>query len=155
DFGASFGPIVEAVVYLTNPFAGAPGFGRAFASPQPILAVDRSNGPHRGRIYLTFDAALDYSAARLQVNTTRFGQEPNDTPAQATDLVPGGKLRGMKAGAESDWFRINFGAGQMLYVETTYAPDFSADSTQAGIGGRVWCDTGSGLVLAARSTIVT
>src|SRR5262249_27211920 len=75
DFGASFGPIVEAVVYLTNPFAGAPGFGRAFASPQPILAVDRSNGPHRGRIYLTFDAALDYSAARLQVNTTRFEQE--------------------------------------------------------------------------------
>lgn len=155
DFGASFGPIVESAVYKANRFIGAPGFGRSFSSPQPILAVDRSSGPHRGRTYLAFDAALDYSNAAEQVNTTRFEQEPNDTPTQANDLLPGGKLRGDKNALESDWFRLNIPPGQMFYIETTYSADFAADSSIDGMAGRLWCDTGSGLVLAVQSFLTS
>lgn len=151
DFGATFGPTVDAAVHASNHLNGGPGFLRTFAATQPYLAVDRSNGPHRGRLYLTFDACVNYTDDPIPLTTTRFETEPNNTYLTANLLIPGGKLRGEKTGVEDDWFRIDMLAGQTFWMETTYSPAFDYDSTRSGIGARIWCPGSGGLVRLVRA----
>ncbi|HKQ58287.1 MAG TPA: hypothetical protein VJY35_10510 [Candidatus Eisenbacteria bacterium] len=146
DHGLTFGPTVVAVAYGINSFHGPMGFLRAFGATPHAMAVDRSNGPHRGRLYLSYDACVNYRDDNIPITTATFESEPNNSAATANpmNLVPGGRLRGVKSGAESDWFALDLQAGETFFMETIYAPDFSLDSTRAGLQARVWCPSGGG-----------
>lgn len=153
DHGQSFGPVADVLDYAVNAFHGGVGFLRPFASHQPNLAVDRSNGPYRGRLYLSFDASLDYRDDVIPITTATFESEPNNSAATANPMnLAGGRLRGLKTGVDSDWFTLDLEAGQTFFLETVYAPDFSMDSTRAGLLGRIWCPSGGGLAQAVRAT---
>jgi hypothetical protein len=60
DGGAGFGPAVTAATYYSNFSSGAPGYNRGFGLSFPGLAVDRSAGPYRGRVYVTWSESLDF-----------------------------------------------------------------------------------------------
>lgn len=152
DFGATFGPVVDVLAYARNGFNGGPGFMRSFAATPVTLAVDRSPGPHRGRLYFSYDGSVNYLDDDIPLTTTRFETEPNNTSATANLLIPGGKLRGEQTGLESDWFQLDLNAGDTFYLETTYWPGFVADSTGSGIQARIWCPAGGGLTRVVRAT---
>ena len=154
DFGVSWGPVVYvAPPHAYNDSNGGPGFLRPFASLQPTIAVDNSNGSHRGRVYVAWDEALDYLSAPLLLTTTRFEAEPNNTPATANLLVPGGKLRGTKSGIEEDWFRIDLNAGDTYYQSDQYfLMTAGYDSTREDIYAQMYSpDLAGNLHLAANA----
>ena len=156
DHGLTFGPIVNVHRYAPNNFHGCLGFLRPFAATPLTLAVDRSNGPRRGRLYVSFDAPLEYRDDVIPITTATFESEPNNSAATANPMsLAGGRLRGVKSGAESDWFRLDLQAGETFFMETIYSPAYDFDSTRAGLMGRIWCPTESGLVEAFRSTLTS
>jgi hypothetical protein len=150
DFGATFEPQAEVARYIANEFNGGPGFLRGFASNQAGIDIDRSEGPHRGRVYVAWDACVDYTGARSD-QTTTFEVEPNGTRAQAQTLVPGGKLRGTKSGNEHDWYRFDATALQTFYLETVISFDVpgGVDSSTAGIRARLYCVDDAGTLSLA------
>ena len=52
--GVSFGPEVVVATEYSNFGTGAPGFNRNRGITFPSIAVDRSTGPYRGRVYVAF-----------------------------------------------------------------------------------------------------
>lgn len=156
DHGLTFGPAADVVTYAINTFTGGVGFLRAFAATPSTLAVDRSNGPHRGRLYLSYDAPLNYRDDAIPITTAMFESEPNNTQATANTMnLTGGRLRGIKSGAESDWFKLDLQAGETFFMETIYSPAFDFDSTRASLFGRIWCPSGGGQVQAMRSGLTS
>jgi FlgD Ig-like domain len=151
DFGATWGPITYASpIHSVNDCNGGPGFLRTFASLQPTIAVDNSNGPHRGRVYVAWDEALDFTSMTPLETTTRFEAEPNDNATVANLLIPGGKLRGTKPATDEDWFRIDMNAGDTFYMSTVFNWETFYDSTREGIGAQIYSPDLSGtLHLAA------
>jgi hypothetical protein len=145
DFGATFGPKVVVSQHTTNNFTGGPGFLRFFASTQPGIVVDRTGGPHRGRVYVAWDQCVNYLASRSD-HTSGVDTEPNDTLAQAQSFVPGGKLRGMRAGVDSDWYRFDGITGQTFYIESviSFETPSGYDSTRGGVAMRLYCPGAQG-----------
>lgn len=127
--GASFSAPVNAVSFFSNYGTGAPGFNRDSPIPNfPSVAVDRSTGPHAGRIYLAWAECLNWfddtgsaggSGAASEV-------EPNETAATATPAAAGNLLRGvLSSSGDFDFFRLSLAAGQTVMV--------FADSSSAGV----------------------
>ena len=58
--GVSFTPEVVAASGFSNFSSGAPGFNRGHGVTFPTLAVDRSNGSHRGRVYVGWQECVDF-----------------------------------------------------------------------------------------------
>jgi hypothetical protein len=117
--GVSFGAQVTADSLFSNWGSGAPGFNRATGLYFPGIAVDRSNGAHRGRVYLTWNESIDFYEDNLGFGTNQSEIEPNNTPAQATAFVPGQVLRGAsaatsKTGVDLDYFRFSGTQGQTV-----------------------------------------
>lgn len=115
--GTTFGPRVLAVQYLANFGTGAPGFNRNRGITFPSIAVDRTTGPNRGRVYLAWNESLDW----FQFLATGAGiSEPaetglNNTYANATAFTPGNTLRGTLSNAiDLDVFKFNLSAGQSM-----------------------------------------
>ncbi|HEY3216943.1 MAG TPA: pre-peptidase C-terminal domain-containing protein, partial [Candidatus Eisenbacteria bacterium] len=119
--GLSFGPQLTADSLFSNFGSGAPGFNRATGVTFPGIAVDRSTGPHRGRVYLTWNESLDFYEDDLGLGTKQSEIEPDNTPAQATAFVLGQVLRGAsaatsKTGVDLDYFSFLGTQGQTVVL---------------------------------------
>jgi hypothetical protein len=60
DGGRHFEPVADVTSVYSNFGSGAPGFNRGYGINFPSVAVDRSDGPTRGRIYLCWTESLNY-----------------------------------------------------------------------------------------------
>lgn len=123
DFGASFLAEVSAVKTIANNFAGGPAFNRERSSTFPSMAVDRSTGANRGRVYLAWHESFNFWNDLFPTPTAGISKsevEANGTTATATPFVIGNVLRGQLAKAanvlDNDYWSVSLTAGQNLYV---------------------------------------
>src|SRR5678815_2813272 len=58
--GVSYGSAQTVASFFTNYDCGAPGFNRAQGISFPSIAVDRTFGPQRGRLYVTYNESLNF-----------------------------------------------------------------------------------------------
>jgi len=100
DQGASFNPEATAESLFSNFPSGGPGFNRPIGITFPGIAVDRSNGPHRGRVYLTWNESLNFYADADRLPNPQLGDpginetENNNAASVADGFTPGLILRG-------------------------------------------------------------
>ena len=107
DYGGSFGIEDDVAGIYSNFGTGAPGFNRGYGIVFPGLAVDRSNGPYRGRVYATWNEGLDYFDDAPGDSNPRFEREPNPRPQTATPFNIGETVRGaITAANDIDIYRF-------------------------------------------------
>lgn len=129
DHGASFGPQSTVARTHVQFGSGGPGFSRAFGVNLPTLAVDDSDGPHRGRIVVAWPESWAFTDVSLpQPGATDLTESElvqyNDTPTTATPFTAGQTLRGVLAPHpgtqgtvfDTDLFVTHLDAGQSLIV---------------------------------------
>jgi len=127
--GSTFQAQFTAVNQYTNYGTGAPGFNRGMGFAFPGLAIDRSNGPHRGRAYLIWNESLNFFNDPLGNTGTTAEVEPNDVPGNATPFTMGKHLTGsMSSTSDLDYFQFNATAGQTIIcqIDATTAPTLDA-----------------------------
>jgi len=127
--GTPFGTEVTAVSQFTNYGTGAPGFNRGLGFAFPSLAIDNSNGPHRGRAYLAWNESINFFNDNLGNTGTTVEVEPNDTPFNATPFVMGKHLTGtISSGSDFDYFQFTGVAGQTIIcqIDASSAPTLDA-----------------------------
>lgn len=118
--GGSFGAIDTAATISQNWLAAPPGFNRRdgffeFAS----AAVDRSSGPNRGTIYLTYNEACEPVFSGAGVGSVPE-IEPNNTVATATPLTLPRRVNAtIAASGDIDLYSFSGAAGQMVRVTVT------------------------------------
>jgi hypothetical protein len=136
--GASFGSEAEICKLYANFGTGAPGFNRLLGISFPSIAVDRTGGPHRGRVYVTWNESINWGNDPLGGGGNMNEVEPNSGTGSATPFVPGQRLRGT-IGATSDVDFFSFSATQ----GTNYI--FWADSLTSILeyNMRVYCSDGA------------
>ena len=129
--GSSFAGEVTAASYYSNFGMGAPGFNRGRGITYPGLAVDRTNGTARGRVYLAWNECVNfYTDLDTYVPTGNISEtEPsntsgqNDNATRARQFTVGNILRGTIANRDTDLDFFKFSATQgQTYI-------FWADST--------------------------
>ena len=127
--GGSYSAPTNAIAFFSNYGTGAPGFNRDNPIPNfPSIAVDRSTGPHAGRVYLTWAECLNwYDDAPNSGNSgVKPEVEPNETFGTATIATPGNRLNGiLSTASDFDFFRVSLTAGQTIMV--------FADSSASGL----------------------
>ncbi|HEV2106386.1 MAG TPA: T9SS type A sorting domain-containing protein, partial [Candidatus Eisenbacteria bacterium] len=129
--GATFSTAAVAESVFTNFFTGAPGYNRDIGIQFPSFAVDRSYGPHRGRLYLAWAESIDWLD-----DVPNAGQggnvaevESGNTAASATAVVCGQTVRGSLASSgDVDFYSLPLVAGQHVIV--------AVDSMSAGMAIR-------------------
>lgn len=122
DFGVTFGPTQTVCAYYENDRNGAPGFRRGFGIALPSIAVDRGNGPYRGRVHVAWDEAVNYHDTPFTLTSPRSEVENNGFFASATPFTVGDVLRGSLASTgDLDLFRFTGVRGQTLYFQTDSA----------------------------------
>jgi len=133
DFGVSFGPEVTAANEYSNFGTGSPGFNRARGITFPSIAVDRSTGPNRGRVYVAYNEAVNFYSDPLG-GAAKSEVENNGNFANATLFTPGQTLRGNQS-TTTDLDNWKFAATQ----GTTYI--FFVDSLRTTLNYtlRVYC----------------
>jgi hypothetical protein len=137
--GTSFAAQVTAASEFTNYGSGAPGFNRGLGFAFPALAVDRTNGPHRGRAYLAWNESLNFFNDNLGTTGTIPEVEPNNVPGNATPFTMGKHLTGnISPASDFDYFQFNGVAGQTIIcqVDASSAPSLDASF-------RLFCSDGS------------
>ena len=124
--GASFTSPVTAESLFTNFGTGSPGFNRPIGIQFAGISVDRSHGPHRGRLYLSWAESIDWldDVFNIGLSGNKSEIEPNNLTSNATPAVVGQTLRGtVTTTSDVDVYAIPLVAGQHLIA--------AADSTQA------------------------
>ena len=58
--GATFGAEATACSFYDDFGSGAPGFNREQSIALPSIAVDRSTGATRGRVYVAWNESIDF-----------------------------------------------------------------------------------------------
>ena len=138
NLGVSFAPEVTIADFYSNFGTGAPGFNRQTGISFPSIAVDRSTGPHRGRIYESWNEAVNWFDDPLGGGGKKTEVEPNNTSATASAFTPGMILRGTIANTtDLDYFSFSATSG------TTYI--FWCDSLNANLQYtmRILCSDGT------------
>mgnify|MGYP003345448518 CR=1 FL=1 len=126
--GVSFGTPVNAVSFYANFGSGAPGFNRAQGIQFPSIAIERSSGPHNGRIFLTWAESMNWFDDEAAMVSTGFKAESptdsngtatnNNSIATATPFTIGQTLEGaMASNVDLDYWSTTLNAGQTLLVE--------------------------------------
>ncbi len=148
DGGATFGTEVTADSLFSNFGSGAPGFNRGMGITFPGMAVDRSDGPYRGRVYLTWNESLNFYNDPFpdpqSVAFARPESEPNDGSLIATPFTPGEILRGAisfpGSPGDHDYWKFDGTQGQTVI--------FYLDSlgTNLDASFRMFCTNGSTLL---------
>lgn len=114
DEAATFEPPVVAATVYESWLSGPPGFNREEPFDEyPSFAIDTSNGPNRGRFYMTWNEGLprDFSGTTATVNETGA---PNDSPGTAQVLGPVSNMTingSLPSGDYIDWYRFQGQAG--------------------------------------------
>jgi hypothetical protein len=124
--GVSFNPPTIAATVFTNFGTGAPGFNRPIGVQFAGIAADRSHGPDRGRLYLTWPESINWldDVGSIGQGGNKSEVEVNNTAGAATPAVLGQTLRGAVSNlTDIDFFSIPLTAGQHLIA--------AADSTAA------------------------
>ena len=89
-----------------------------FAANFPGIAVDRSAGPRRGRVYMVW--AEHSSGAPAVALDEVFETEPNDAPAQATPLTLDidvlGILEDVHRVTSPDYYRLDLTQGETIWI---------------------------------------
>jgi hypothetical protein len=110
--GASFGAEVTAIKYLSNFGTGSPGFNRERGVNYPSMAVDRTSGVNRGRLYLTWAECFNQQDESF-TGTSQSEVETNNYAARANALTLPRTVRGVLASTtDADWYSITLAAGQ-------------------------------------------
>ncbi len=122
--GASFAATVDAVSYYTNYGSGAPGFNRASGIQFAGFAVDRSTGPRRGRLYLSFSESLNWYDDEPLIGAagTLSETESNGTAGTANPFTVGQVLSGNAGTGDADYYSTPLVAGQSVIFESGIAP---------------------------------
>lgn len=156
DGGASWLTESTPITYIANTTSGAPGFNRERGIAFPSIAVDRSRGTHRGRVYVAWAESFDFwndlfpsptaSPARVEV-------ESNATVATATPFTPGQVLRGTLATtadvSDRDHYSCTLSAGDHLYVLADSTRSTSGTSNSAAFTLRLYAPDGMQLLAYA------
>jgi hypothetical protein len=111
----------------TNYFTGAPGFNRPRAVTFPSIAVDRSLGPNRGRVYLCIQDCVNFYGDPLFINSGVSEVEVNNGFANANAFTIGQTLRGSLAStADQDWFKFpaTQGTTYIFFVDSLRTTSF-------------------------------
>jgi hypothetical protein len=126
NYGASFGPGYVAAIEYDNYYTGAPGFNRGRAVTFPAVAVDRSRGTHRGRIYLTFQDCVNFYNDAIGYGTAKSEVEKNAYFGNATPFTIGQTLRGGIATSDIDDWKFPTTAGQtyIFFVDSLRSTTF-------------------------------
>lgn len=115
DAGLTYNAEVVAASVIANFGTGAPGFNRSRGITFPSIAVDRSLGPNRGHVYVTYNEAVnwynEYYAAVLGTTGAQNEIENNASFANATPFTIGQTLRGAQ-GTTTDIDHYKFSAVQ-------------------------------------------
>ena len=118
--GVSFGADVVGTTFIENFTTGGAGYRRGFAPTFASIAVDKSNGPHRGRIYLAWDETVNAYDSPAPALGDKSELEVNGNFANATPFNVGQRLRGgLTSTTDSlDLWRFTGSAGQTVYFRT-------------------------------------
>jgi flagellar hook capping protein FlgD len=150
---ASFAAQVTAASYIANFGTGAPGFNRERGIHFPSIAVDRTSGVNRGRVYLTWNESYNHIDEVFSAAPSNVEVEPNDAPGTATPFTVGNKIRGTTSSVISsdlDYFSCSLTAGQHLVVWADTLPAsqtytlrlFAPDTQRLCFGGDLSPGTG-------------
>ncbi len=166
DGGLNFAPEVTADSVFSNFGSGAPAFNRGMGITFPAIAVDRTTGPNRGRVYLTWNESLNfYNDAFPNPNDPGVSETENNNGASVADLFrPGDVLRGTISvtgnPGDHDYWKWNATQGQ-TYIFYLDSLDQNLDAAfrvfcSDGITNLAFSQNGSGgqdlLVFAAPTT---
>ncbi len=134
DSGASFGPEETVADFYENSYSGAPGYRRPFAPTLPSIAVDASDGPRRGRLYVTWDEAVNFYDTAFSTASPISEIENDGFFASATPFSAGSVLRGsLSSSGDVDFFRFSGLKGQTVF----FACDSASNNTSLNM--RVVC----------------
>ena len=101
NFGLSWSSEVTAGSYHPMTGTGPPGFNRARGVTFPSLAVDRTNGDYRGRVYIAYSEVYDFLdevwAVQPSASSVRFEDLSNNSSATADPFTAGNTLKGTAA----------------------------------------------------------
>lgn len=127
DGGASYGPQSTVARIFSNFGSGAPGFNRGYGLNFPAIAVDRSEGPFRGRVYVTWHESLNAFDDLPGGPGERQEREPNNEPAVADLLDLATTMRGkIDVPGDVDYYWIPGRQGETVVV--------FVDSLETGLG---------------------
>lgn len=121
--GLSFGASNNAASVYHAFANGAPGFNRGNAVDFPSVAVDRSTGVRRGRLYMTWHETVNYYGDGAYFDVDSLGNpigpksevEGNNSPGTANAIQLGQTLRGtFSAAGDQDWFSFGGKRGQTV-----------------------------------------
>jgi hypothetical protein len=117
--GSSFAAQITADSVISNFGSGAPGFNRATGITFPGMAVDRTSGPNRGRVYLTWNESVNFYFDNLGTGPiTRIESESNNTAGTADQFTVGDPIKGTLLASDVDWWKFNGNQGQTLVFYT-------------------------------------
>ncbi|MFI5372303.1 MAG: PPC domain-containing protein, partial [Candidatus Eisenbacteria bacterium] len=89
---------------------GAPGFNRGNSFAFPSLAVDNTTGPHRARVYATWNESADFynTADDIGYHVPIIIEPPDfgNTAAAARALTVGDRMHGNILSGDEDWFKF-------------------------------------------------
>src|SRR5262249_16309729 len=91
------------------------------------IAVDRSHGPNRGRVYLSWAESINWLDEVFTLGTlgNKSEVEPNDNAGTATPITLGQTLRGSAASlSDADFYALPLTQGQNVVI--------AADSAASG-----------------------
>lgn len=112
--GVSFNAEVTATKYLANFGTGAPGFNRERGIQFAGMAVDRTGGPHNGRVYLSWAECFNHQDETF-TGASKSEVENNNFASRATPFTLPATLRGtLASSADLDWFSVPLAAGQSI-----------------------------------------
>lgn len=130
DGGLTFGPSVVAIANYDNYFTGAPGFNRGRAVTFPAIAVDRSTGPNRGRVYVAVHDAVNFYGDALSSTAAANSKtevENNGNFANATPFTVGQTIRGtVSSTSDNDNWKFPTVQGQtyVFFVDSVRTTSF-------------------------------
>ncbi len=119
DGGLTFAAPVVAESLYTNFGTGAPGFNRETGVQFAGLTVDRSHGPNRGRLYLSWAESINWLDEVFDIGTagSRSEVEGNNTALTATSCVIGQTLRGtLSATSDIDMYSFTLIQGEHIVI---------------------------------------
>lgn len=133
DGGVTFGAESDAAALISNFTTGAPAFNRERGLAFPSIAVDRTTGTHRGRVYVSWNESWDwlddsFTAAGARSESDVAGNNTsNNTTATANAFTVGNVLRGnlqtTANATDLDYFSFPLNAGERFLA---WADSFTA-----------------------------
>lgn len=140
DGGTTFSTVAIAAYEVTNFTTNAPGSNLGVSSSYPRMAIDRSQGPNRGRVYLCWSECVNFHTFDLDSSvfsgnvsepegSASFGV--NDNPTRAVPFMIGNRVRGSIGDVDHDvdWYRFdaNFAQTFVFQVDSTVAAGLDLD----------------------------